>query len=75
MTGSQTIPEGLNFHVKVELPSTIRGQDWLELHVVSVWTKTAVNKDLHETGFRIEQLDAEAQWIIEVLDEEYVFAE
>lgn len=75
LTGSQAIPEGLLFHVNIELPATIRGKDWLDLQIVSVWTKTAVNQDLHETGFRIEQLDDETKQIIEVLDEEYVFAE
>lgn len=74
LTGEQTIPEGLHFLIKVELPTTIRGKDWLELNIVSVWTKTALNQDLHETGFRIEQLDYEAQQIINVLDQEYVFA-
>jgi hypothetical protein len=74
LTGTQTIPEGLHFHVEIELPTTIRGRNWLELHIVSMWTKTAINTDLHESGFQIENLDGEAKQIIEVLDEEYVFA-
>lgn len=64
MLSDQEIPLQKEFHLKMDLPSEIRGTEVFEFKAESLWSSRDENPDFINTGFKILEIEEDGLGII-----------
>ena len=69
MVSEKPIPTGVDFSLKMQLPSTITGREEITFSAHSLWCKKDINPDFHITGYKINTITPqEAKTIIALIN-------
>lgn len=62
-----------DFHLRLELPRSIRGRRAIVCDAHSVWCRKDINPDFFDTGLQLHNIDSENIAVIEGYIDEYGF--
>jgi len=69
------LPENEMYQLKIELSADVSELPFLELKALSIWCHQDIDPSLFNTGFRFQDVPAEAYDIIQNIIERYGFRE
>jgi hypothetical protein len=73
LLSDRPIPIDKQFHLKMDLPSDIKGTDLFEFRAVSLWSSKDENPDFINTGFKILEIEEEGLRVINRLIKRFRF--
>ena len=73
LVSDQPIPLNQTYRLSVDVPKEGAARQRIRLEAESLWSDRDVNPDFYDTGFRIQNVDAQALLQLQLLIEEFKF--